>query len=157
MDWHTAFLLQAKSDYQILHMLLDVEGTPECHRLHYLQMSTEKLAKGLLTKPNGPRPAKTHKAFLTFLRISKGRADVQRVCGFKDQKRFVTYINGLLSIAKTVEDLSPEGDDHPNPEYPWEVGGVVHSPLEYPFTDVALSNPKMLKLQQFVDNCFELA
>ena len=50
MDWRTAYLEQAKSDYAML-LKLNRDEAPLCHRLHYLQMTTEKMAKGFLTRP----------------------------------------------------------------------------------------------------------
>jgi hypothetical protein len=37
-----AYLQQGRSDFDIYKKLVDV---PECHRLHYLQMACEKIAK----------------------------------------------------------------------------------------------------------------
>ena len=45
MTWSEAFILQARSDYAIFKSLGGSPDTPECHRLHYLQMATEKLTK----------------------------------------------------------------------------------------------------------------
>jgi len=47
MTEQEAFLAQASSDYEVFQILLDLDRTvvPVCHPLHYLQMSTEKLAK----------------------------------------------------------------------------------------------------------------
>ena len=53
LDWRTAYFQQAKSDYEMLLKLLSEEDIPPCQSLHYLQMTTEKLAKGLLTRPGG--------------------------------------------------------------------------------------------------------
>ena len=39
---------QAKSDHSVF-VLLRGQGVPPCHSLHYLQMVTEKIAKGLDT------------------------------------------------------------------------------------------------------------
>ena len=43
----TLWWTQAKSDYAIFDQLRRL-GTHECHLLHYLQMSTEKVAKAYL-------------------------------------------------------------------------------------------------------------
>jgi hypothetical protein len=74
MDWRTAYLTQAKSDYAMLLKLIREEA-PLCHRLHYLQMTTEKMAKGFLTKKGGPRYAKTHDAFAKFVKIAGERPE----------------------------------------------------------------------------------
>lgn len=52
-----AFYRQARCDYEIL-LLLNREGAATCQRLHYLQMSTEKLSKDYQSDPaSNQRPA----------------------------------------------------------------------------------------------------
>ena len=34
---------------------------------------------------------------------------------------------------------------------------MIAIPLEYPFTELALDGPKMVKLLQFIDDCFTVA
>ena len=79
-DWRSAYLEQAKSDFTMFQVIQDA---PLCHRLHYLQMATEKLAKGFLTPPGGARYGKTHDAFVRFLRVAKGRPEFQAVSQFR--------------------------------------------------------------------------
>ena len=153
-DWRSSYLEQAKSDYT---MFKSIDQAPLCHRLHYLQMTTEKLAKGFLTQPGGVRYGKTHDAFVKFMRVAKGRPEFQSAAGFEQSSRFVAFVEGLLGTAQEVENLSPDGGDHPNPEYPWEVGGTIYLPTEYPFPGLVLTNPKMIKLIQFVDDCLKIA
>lgn len=62
-----------------------------------------------------------------------------------------------MATEKRVEDLSPDGEDHPNPEYLWGTNGTIVIPLEYPFTDLTLDGPKMVKLLQFIEDCFAVA
>ncbi len=156
MNWRTAYLTQAKSDYAMLLKLIREEA-PLCHRLHYLQMTTEKMAKGFLTNRNDPRYEKTHDAFVKFVRISKSRPEFRAASRFTQARQFAKYVDSFANTAQKVEDLSPEGDDHPNPEYPWEENGIILLPTEYAFGDLALENPKMIKLLQFIDDCFTLA
>lgn len=62
MTWREAFLNQARSDAEI-RRLLNRERTEYSHQLHYLQMVTEKLAKGLaaaITQRNARRPHAPH-------------------------------------------------------------------------------------------------
>ena len=47
MDWSGAFLEQAKSDYEVFR-LLNASRQSLCHRLHYMQMASEKTAKSFL-------------------------------------------------------------------------------------------------------------
>jgi hypothetical protein len=156
MDWRTAYLEQAKSDYAML-LKLNREEAPLCHRLHYLQMTTEKLAKGFLTPHGGPRYAKTHDAFVSFVKLAGRRPDLRVASHFTNVSQFKAYVTSLLETAQKVEDLSPDGGDHPNPEYPWEEKGIILLPAEYPFTDLDLRSRKMIKLLQFIDDCFTVA
>ena len=57
------FLDQARSDYEIYEHLWH-QNT--CHRLHYLQMCTEKLAKVYFWR-NGHSPGLNHFVFVPFL------------------------------------------------------------------------------------------
>ena len=47
--------------------------------------------------------------------LQQARADY----GFKSYSAFTAFINSLLPLASAIEGLSPEGGNHPNPEYPW--------------------------------------
>ena len=40
-----AFIAQARSDWRVYRILAERDEVPSCHRLHYLQMVCEKLAK----------------------------------------------------------------------------------------------------------------
>lgn len=157
-DWRSAYLEQAKSDYDMFASVRD--ASPLCHSLHYLQMTTEKLAKGLLTEAGGARPAKTHDAFVRLMRTAKIRPEYKKVCGIKNSSQFVEYIDNLLDIAQQAENLSPDGPDHPNPEYPWEFQNVILIPRTYAFNDLTLESPKMIKkmikLLKFIDDCFTI-
>ena len=139
----------------MLKKLLAAPNTPLCHQLHYLQMATEKLSKALTTE-GAARPARTHNALVKFLQTAKARPDFQRAFGYGDHTQFAAVINGLLPQAQLVEDLSPEGPDHPNPEYPWEAGGNIITPLDHPFASARFDNLRMAKLLKFLDKCFEL-
>ena len=142
-DWRTSYLEQAKSDYGVFTLLRNQASL--CHSLHYLQMATEKLAKGFLTRPGGTRYGRTHDALVKFMRLSKTRPEFQAACRFTQSGQFTAYVDSLLNIAQQVEDLSPEGGDHPNPEYPWETNGVIVIPRDYHLQNLAMENPKMNK------------
>jgi hypothetical protein len=122
VDWHDAFLEQAKSDHAILGRLAH-PAVEYCHRLHYLQMTAEKLAKSLLTPPGSAAPPPTsHAVFVRMLQVLKARPEIRRQLGFDDAARFRSYINSLLDLAGRIETLAPAqaGLAHPNPEYPWK-------------------------------------
>lgn len=153
-DWRSATLLQARSDYDMLRRLLDDSEVPLCHVLHYLQMTTEKLAKAYLTPPGGERYPKTHDAFANFVNTFKASRAFRKELGIPRSEQFRRYIQSLKSLAKKVENLSPDGGDHPNPEYPWYDNGAVIVPSEYPFIDLSLQSPKMVRLLEFIDIWF---
>lgn len=151
--WLTAFAKQARSDYQVFNALNEA---PLCHQLHYLQMATEKLAKAFLCALDEQRPESIHNAFVRFIQHARLYRQLQRKYGMS-RDQFRAFIRGLLPTAKSIEDLAPVGDrDKPNPEYPWEQGGAVISPLTYSFATLQLGTPKMTKLLQFVGVCLDL-
>ena len=153
VDWRQAYFDQAKSDY-VMFKKLTSDETSLCHRLHYLQMTTEKIAKGFLTQPGGTRYPKVHDAFVRFVRIAHTIPNIQGKSNFASVALYQKYVASLLPTAKAIEDLSPEGADHPNPEYPWETAGVIFVPVTYDFAELIPSNPKILKLLRFIDDVF---
>jgi hypothetical protein len=155
-DWRSATLLQARSDYDMLRRLLGDEDVPICQTLHCLQMTTEKLAKGFLTR-SGQRYPNTHDAFAKFVRVAKGLPEFRIACGFHQADQFRRYMESLQPLAQAVENLSPDGGDHPNPEYPWESSGTIIAPMEHSFAGFSLQSPAMLKLLTFIETCFKLA
>ena len=118
MGWREAFLAQARSDHAIFFRLNDA-NVEYCHRLHYLQMACEKLAKGFLTPLSSATPPEpTHAVLVRMLQVLKTRPDVRRRLGFQDAARFRNYINSLLEVADKIEKLAPDlaGFSQPNPE-----------------------------------------
>lgn len=153
MDWRTAFLLQARSDFAIFQRLND-SPTDYCHRLHYMQMATEKLAKSLLSPPHSDPPEASHAAFVRMLQVLKTRKDVRRQLGFRHTAAYRAYLDSLLELASRVERLAPSlaGPNEPNPEYPWRDSKTqdVIVPAQFAFDEFDLKNPKMLKLAALV-------
>ena len=79
MNWRDAFIAQARSDHAIFERL-NTPGVEHCHRLHYLQMVSEKLAKGILTRPTQfDPPEPTHAVFVRLLRVLKTSIDAETV------------------------------------------------------------------------------
>ncbi len=160
MDWQTAYFQQAESDHAMLIKLLQDTTIPLCHSLHYLQMTTEKLAKGFRTPPGGGPHEKTHNAFLRYV-VSGAESNLRlkAACGFTDTSQYKEYLRSLRGLAQSIEDLSPEGEDHPNPEYPWEANGTILVPLTYPFLELNLrqQSAQMIRMLKFIQTCFAVA
>jgi hypothetical protein len=156
VDWRSAYFLQAKSDYDVFNMLIKKE-LPLCHQLHYLQMMTEKLSKGFLTPPGRGPYRNTHKAFVDFVRFTRGQAAFQTVCNFPNRNQYHAYIDSLLPMANSIQELAPAGvENRPNPKYPWTQAGTVLAPQEYNFPTLSLDYSKMIKIIRFVNTCFNL-
>jgi hypothetical protein len=86
MDWRTAFLVQARSDYEVAVRLLRTPDVPLCHSLHYLQMTLEKLAKGMRAQPGSlAEPPHTHAGATKLVQMVKHAspisAEFHRVLG----------------------------------------------------------------------------
>ena len=80
------YLVQARSDWQIFQ-LLDSRTDPLCHRLHYLQMVTEKVAKAYFWRD--PSAANLgHAAFGRFLRAIATNRRVADELGFRSGAGF---------------------------------------------------------------------
>jgi len=138
MNWRKAYLAQAWSDYEVFRKL-NSDGHPLCHKLHYLQMATEKLAKGFLCNADDPPPKKTHFVLVRFLQVSKHRPEWVKRLGYEGRNRvYASIVDNLLPLAERIEKLAPVGGDFDriNPEYPWmDSGGKVICPAAYSFPD----------------------
>ena len=164
-NWRSALLFQARSDFKMLQLLNQSKSVELCHRLHYLQMMTEKLAKSHLAVGALP-PKPTHKALSTFLRHAKSRRDLQVMCGFSNRKsQYHAYVDSLKTLAKSIEDLAPSGQvQSPNPEYPWEERRsdssdrpmmVIQAPANYSFHSLDMNSPQMIKIMKFIETCLK--
>ena len=81
---------------------------------------------------------------------------LRRIRNITRKSAFNAYLNGLRPTAMAIEDLSPEGPSHPNPEYPWEVKGRIITPIAHDFPNLKLSNIAMKKMLDFLESCFKL-
>ena len=146
---------QASSDYDIFRWMNE-NGRPLCHQLHYLQMATEKLAKGFLCDPGNKRPPQVHNVLTTFLRIARSKREFRQASQMA-KSQFTSFIDGLLPLANSVEKLAPAaGPDKPNAEYPWRAGESVISPLDYTYPLLNLKVPKMQKFRNFIRTCLNI-
>lgn len=160
-SWRAAFAAQASSDYRVFGLLRRIQGgCGLCHRLHFLQMAAEKLAKAFMAGSGSPgtRPAALHTAFTRFVQQAKQNREVRRRLGFESHIAYVKYIDSLSPPAKEVERLAPAigGMDAPNVEYPWLQGTWIAAPISYPFSTIRLSSPPFVRLLQFMEVCLDV-
>jgi hypothetical protein len=160
--WSDGYLVQARSDWDAYN-ILQTAPIPNCHALHYLQMTTEKLGKAGLLASSGvslDSVRTTHRAFTRFLQVASRNADFQSAL-VMTRSQLQMHIQQLLPIAHEIERLAPAlAADGANSEYPWEApGGTVNVPATYNFpVDAVLQSPRgqnLLKLVQVILNRFD--
>lgn len=153
--WAKAYLEQARSDWET-YAIVASNGCALCHELHYLQMTTEKLGKAaLLTSRTSGLDAvsKTHKAFVSFLRVAARNPNLQKELSMNG-RQLREYIVALLPLADQIERLAPTlCQGGPNAEYPWSTpAGQVLAPASYAFSVSGdLSNSMGRKLLKLID------
>ncbi len=154
MDWREAFISQAQSDFDLLQSL-SRGNVAYAHRLHYLQMSAEKLAKAVLTAPAAKAPPEaSHAVLVRMLQTLKGQPGIRRALGFDEASVFRAYIDSLLDLAGRIEQLAPAlaKFTQPNPEYPWRDHGAgdIVAPCGYDFPEFDPTNPKLAKMHDLI-------
>jgi len=161
-EWADTFAMQSRSDFQVyLKLPAEVE---DCHKLHYLQMAGEKIAKAYRLRDTqvGLEDAmKSHVAFSQFassmLTMSRGRERYRGKDAWLQQT--VRRVRGL---AREIEKLAPSVDRQQSPanaEYPWAEGESIIAPCRYAFpAAAALREPGGVEflrlLQEAIDGYF---
>lgn len=152
--WANAYLEQARSDWETYEVIMQ-NTCATCQELHYLQMTTEKLGKAALLRSrtaNLDGLGKTHKAFVSFLRLAARNHNLQRELSMRGPQ-LQQYVQGVLSIADQIEHLAPAlVQNGPNAEYPWETpSGEIMAPVSFDFpVTKQLRGPKGRKLLRLV-------
>lgn len=138
-----AFIAQARSDWGVYHILSECRDVVvACHRLHYLQMACEKLAKAY-------RLRDTH---ASVKELQSGHTGFAKFVGpffsavLKEEYRGKdAQLQGLIARARTfareIEKLAPATDRvavPENTEYPWERSDQVVAPCRYSFPALEL-------------------
>lgn len=131
-----AYAEQSRSDFAVYRVHL--QNAEECHRLHYLQMACEKIAKAYRlrdTRSFGEDNLYSHVAFSRFIsEFLKAKALRERYRSQDAKRRHMErYARGL---AASIERLAPAVDRERTPantEYPWIDGAAVFVPIEYRF------------------------
>jgi hypothetical protein len=123
--WRIAFATQSASDLRVYQIFCKQPGLPVCHRLHYLQMHLEKLAKAFrwrlgLDYEQAQDLQSSHnwieKVIPPLIREFWGRAGLRGGPGHTQLKR-------IREICREIDLLAPAvkaGGRRPdNSEYPW--------------------------------------
>lgn len=143
-SWARAFVRQADADFRAWEFSVEHPEAvaAECHRLLFLQMACEKLCKAYLIRGGTPIQA---------LQGSHGYVANPLPGILKAQFEFMgsslrgkqALVRDLRHLALEIELRNPavrrEGRRPDNCEYPWEIGGVVVSPLDWSFSPLQLS------------------
>lgn len=99
---------QAQPDFE-LFVHLRRTGFHECHSLHFLQMTTEKLSKAYFWR-SGLAPPKVHTGFVRFLKALLDReVDLDRIAtflGFKRRDDLDRWVRNIQEVAYSVQNLS---------------------------------------------------
>lgn len=134
----TVWWQQANSDFSV-YTLFRQQGVAICHVLHFLQMTTEKVAKAYYWRGGQP-PPKSHAGFVQFVRFlgqirhSSQQERVARLFGFQRFSDFQNSLRSISHIAYDLERLAPDlALDGPNPEYPWPHDQPRQAPALYQF------------------------
>ncbi|MDX2065526.1 MAG: hypothetical protein SFX74_07285 [Fimbriimonadaceae bacterium] len=136
MTYSQAFFLQARSAIEACQ-LLERESADLCQRLHFLQMATECTAKAIQARHLSKRPAFSHTAFTNAVLLIRLELVALRRSGDANaaDSRFIRRVNSIIGFAQQVESLHPSVRARAcNVEYPWEVHGIVLSPVKYRFS-----------------------
>lgn len=127
---------QSRSDFTVYR--LHLQNAEECHRLHYLQMACEKIAKAYrLRNPVtfSFEDLYSHVVFSKFIIIFlkptpvKGRYRTQEA----KRRQMERYARAL---AVEIEKLAPAVDRDQTPqnaEYPWIVGETIFVPCRHSY------------------------
>jgi len=142
-SWADAYARQARSDWDVYCVLAGNADIPICHRLHYLQMGCEKIAKAYRWRDTSAGEhglTHEHVAFSKFIQSFLGSPTMRKDYeGRGEQLRNISKL--CRNLAREVEKLAPAVDRANSPEnaeYPWAQGGQVIVPCEYEYPSLSL-------------------
>ena len=153
--WAEAYLEQARTDWRMWRLIRN-QKLPDCHALHYLQMTCEKLGKAFLIAGRSitsDQARNSHVAFKRFLQVASRNPALQRLLEMS-ASQFRAHVHKLLPIADAIERLAPAlSHDGPNTEYPWESPNrQIHAPVRYDLPILLdLREPTGMNLQKIID------
>lgn len=157
--WPDAYLEQARSDWKVWDLLKRQE-IQSCHIIHYLQMTSEKLAKAFLLSSGTIKVEKvqrTHLAFRRFLQVAARNAALQELLGMTSAQ-LRSHIAKMIPIADTIERLSPAlAEGGPNVEYPWQSPDhTIQIPTQFDFYQITeLQKPGGVNMVKFIQKVLD--
>jgi hypothetical protein len=141
--WASAFAVQSQSDWQVYARLTAEPEVPACHKLHYLQMACEKIAKAYRcrdTSASLEELLKRHVGFAKFIGSFLASPSIKEAYRGRDaQLQEVSRLTRAL--AREIEKLAPAVDRAGSPEnaeYPWESGADIIAPCQYTYPRLSL-------------------
>lgn len=159
-EWAIANARQSASDLHVYEVLQASALAPpdqieECHRLHYLQMACEKIAKAYRFRDTSAFEENLTTSLVAFSKFIENfikSSVVKQRQGFYD-----AWMGNVFrysrKLAEEIERLAPAVDRLESPanaEYPWWDGNRVVVPCEFGFPNLSLlrtpSGRKFLKI-----------
>jgi DNA-binding transcriptional MerR regulator len=138
-DWSRAYTKQGVSDLSVYRHLTSAGASiNDCHRLHYLQMASEKIAKGYqfrYTNKSIEALSSSHAGLPEFINsYCQSAAMKSRYAGRTAQLE--TIRNDLYRLGTELEHLAPAIERQRSPtnvEYPWSNGVTLTVPCDHAF------------------------
>ena len=144
-EWADAFARQARSDMAVYELLALMNEVERCHKLHYLQMACEKIAKAYRLRDMGMTIEETessHKAFSKFIEGHLKSPDVKKQ--YAGKKELLLHTERFArKLAEDIEKLAPAIDREATPqnaEYPWEDSEKIICPCDHDFSRLSRLN-----------------
>lgn len=154
--WARAFALQSIADLDTRDILSSTTS-PKCHRLHFLQMSAEKLCKAFLIQANGLDHltfkhcviAKILPVVLRGVLISKGQTRAK----IESQSQTIRHLS--LQIELLSPSCPSAGTSLSNVEYPWLDNGRIFTPSTYSFPNLADESRSLISMTKLMRSAAE--
>lgn len=160
-DWADAYLKQAKAEWRVWNDLRNTPGIPECVRLHVLQMSMEKLGKAHRLRQGTTSIEDANKHHVAFEKTVSAILSARAGRIFQGlNPATVRFMKPhLRELARDIERLCPAVDKvntASNSEYPWESGGQLFVPVDYPYTEITrrLMGTDGMRMMKVIDAIF---
>jgi hypothetical protein len=141
-DWQRAYARQARADFETWEKLQERSDIPLCHKLQFLQMACEKLAKAHRVE-TGTDPDSVQRTHAVFAKAFPPIAKYHYARMGRSPARYDPQRGPMRQLAREIELLSPAVNDderrHDNCEYPWELQNKqLRVPAEFSFPNLRL-------------------